>query len=299
MKKTARAGFTLVELSLSLAFIGVLAVAVVLLINNTVSAYQRGLILNHVETLGTDLVDDMRAAVMAATRGAASECEVYYPVSESESSVRKQCTNDEGYKFVTINSVTAGLDAKVELSDGVIEKVPVWGAMCTGAYSYVWNSGYFDAESANVVGASKASLRYQYGGTIAEKTDFRLLKVRDNKRAVCVSTVISDGLDYSVKDFVGRFDISDGYPELTEEPEELILSHEYGDLALYDLAVARPAMGAVRGGALYSVAFVLATVQGGINIMANGQACEVPNSGGLNYCAINQFSFSAQTKGDK
>ena len=45
MKKNARAGFTLIELSLSLVFVGILSIMMVLIISNTVSSYRRGITL--------------------------------------------------------------------------------------------------------------------------------------------------------------------------------------------------------------------------------------------------------------
>ena len=59
-------GFTLIELSLSIAFISVLSLAVALIITNSISAYHRGLVLNQINTTGMELVDDMRAAVQNA-----------------------------------------------------------------------------------------------------------------------------------------------------------------------------------------------------------------------------------------
>ena len=56
-------GFTLVELSLSLAFIGILSITIVLIINNAIATYRRGLTLNQINTVGMDLVDDIRTAV--------------------------------------------------------------------------------------------------------------------------------------------------------------------------------------------------------------------------------------------
>ena len=52
-------GFTLVELSLSIAFIAILSITVALIINDAISTYRRGLTLNQINTVGMDLVDDM------------------------------------------------------------------------------------------------------------------------------------------------------------------------------------------------------------------------------------------------
>lgn len=279
---------------MSLAFVGVLSVAIVLIINNTVAAYQRGLTLGHVNTLGTDLVEDMRTAVTgASTRSASAECATYYPAG----TVYNQCVTDGGYDFVMVTSAMAGAEVKVELGDEILEDLPVWGAVCTGAYSYIWNSGYFFAEGVEVSGTQKASLKYKLNGIVTTTEDFKLLKVQDNRRAVCATAVLSDE-DYGVQGFNGMFDISEGFPGLVEAPEELVAATDYNELAIYDLAVARPVEGTAKSGALYAVSFILGTVRGGINVQSTGQTCEAPNSANaIGYCAINQFSFVAQTGG--
>ena len=67
LREVTKEGFTLVELSLAMAFVGVLSVAVVLIISNTVSAYRRGLTLSRVNMVGSDLVDDMRSSVQGSS----------------------------------------------------------------------------------------------------------------------------------------------------------------------------------------------------------------------------------------
>ena len=62
-KRFFRSGFTLIELSLSIAFFGILSIAIALIINDTIASYRRGMTLNQINTTGMDLVDDMRAAV--------------------------------------------------------------------------------------------------------------------------------------------------------------------------------------------------------------------------------------------
>lgn len=107
----SRRGFTLVELSLSLVFISILSLTIVLMINNAVESYQRGVTLNQINTVGMDLVDDIRTAVQ-------------------NSSPKKE----EGVKISRMKE--GGVN-------GVEGNVPLFGIFCTGTYTYVWNSGYF------------------------------------------------------------------------------------------------------------------------------------------------------------
>ena len=74
-----RRGFTLIELALSLIFIAILSVTVVLLIQNTTASYRRGLVLNQIDTVGIDLVDDMRYSVQNASSYSILEmCNTFY-----------------------------------------------------------------------------------------------------------------------------------------------------------------------------------------------------------------------------
>ncbi len=102
-------GFTLVELSLSLAFIGILSLTTVLIINNTVLAYRRGLTLNQINTVGMELVDDIRTTV--------------------QNSPAQKCSDDP----------TDSACLYFIKKDG---EQPSFGGFCSGRYSYVWQSGY-------------------------------------------------------------------------------------------------------------------------------------------------------------
>ena len=65
-KRLFRSGFTLVELSLSMAFIGVLSIIIVFVINGAVSSYRRGITLNLVNTVGTEVTEEIKTTVHKA-----------------------------------------------------------------------------------------------------------------------------------------------------------------------------------------------------------------------------------------
>ncbi|MDO4508257.1 MAG: prepilin-type N-terminal cleavage/methylation domain-containing protein [Candidatus Saccharibacteria bacterium] len=303
-----RRGFTLIELSLSLVFIGILSVIVVLMINNTVVAYRRGLTLSQINTAGMDLVDDLRTAVMnSSSDGVSALCVTYYA---NNGSVRGQCEEDGAYRFVTVNRT-----ANVTLNKNGVEEnvgvVPVYGAFCAGTYSYIWNSGYFfnDTEGLDdterIVSASPATLEYVFNGTTHTASGFKLLKIRDDNRSVCAS--VARGNNFEVDQYTlingdapNEFKIS-VYGELSEEPVELISTDQNNDLVLYDLDVPRPAESTTQENMLYSASFILGTIRGGINIKANGKSCEPPENHAIeqfDYCAINKFKFAVQAGGE-
>ena len=297
-------GFTLVELSFSLAFIAILSIIVVLIISNSISAYHRGLTLNQLNTTGMDLVDNLRTAVQGSpATSAQAECASVY----SDPNVAQKCANYHGLGFVVIKRKT-----EVKVSGNSIGDAPVYGAFCTGEYSYLWNSGYFfskdrgDNVEVNKVGA--LSLKYtikdstESGTSTAE--NFKLLKVRDTERTVCkiASGVKVDSVDsnkYEPDDMPNVIDISS--MGLEEAPVDVLAGNN--NLAIYDLDAAPPAEVINVNDMFYTVSFVLGTVQGGINVMAQGNYCAAPEDfnnaavENFDYCAINKFNFAAQAVG--
>lgn len=319
----------MIELSLALVFVGILSLAVVLMMNNTIASYRRGLILNKINTAGMDIVDEMRSAVQSSSADAVSGlCTTFY---DNNSTARQQCLEDGAYNFVSMTW-------KAQVSEGEekepIGVLPVYGAFCTGTYSYIWASGYFensklDGNNKRTVEAVRPIFKYRdamnqvqvYGDS--EDEEFRILKVRDDYRSVCVSKVrtyednhYEQNYYYATAEsaeeknnvfFAGdkeksnEFDISNGYGIVTEEPVDLLRSDTENDLVIYDLAVPRPAESTTQENMFYSASFILGTIRGGINITSNGQACEPPNNyekEAFDYCAINKFNFAVQAGGE-
>lgn len=312
MRRRLKKGFTLVELSISIAFISILAITVILIIRDTVASYHRGLMLGQINTAGVDITDEIRATVQASpSRSLVSECARVY---SGEGNALKDCENDGAHNFVSVVRLAS-------LRNGTAN-VPVFGAFCTGNYSYIWNSGYFWNEDTelNPVNIAKATLRYTDGNG-ADQTidsDFRLLKVQDEARSVCISaTKGGDSKRYNVQDLRNTdnttlinssgsnvFDIrakndGTGYGKVFEEPVEAMPIGE-SSLALYDLSVATPAATSDNSVMLYSVSFILGTVQGGMNVKSNGNYCGTPSDYGalFDYCAINKFNFAVRATGE-
>lgn len=296
-RQKMRRGFTLVELSFAMVFIGILSIIIALIINDTIKTYQRGLTLNKINTVGMDLVDDMRAAIQnSSSKSVVSDCRIAY---NGNSSALRNCEGDGGQKLV---SVVKKANVRIKGRANVLANVPVYGAFCTGSYTYIWNSGYyFNDDLYEVIGVSGASFAYKDNeGAKKTLTNFRLLKVRDSSRGVCLTAV---GSGYNVNNLNG-FDVSEsGYAiAIDEPPVELIPSDESdAGLAIYDLNVAAPAESKASNSLLYAASFILGTVQGGIDIMASGNFCATPSDyqlENLDYCAINKFNFAVQATGE-
>ena len=312
VRNIARKGFTLVELSLSMVFIGVLSISVVLIISNTVAAYQRGLTLTRANTMGTNLVDDMRTAVHGSSvnallnscsalsfKDASGKAEALPTISQ------KACMNDYAYKHtyvvhreaVTVNGTTYSDDGGL----------PIYGAFCTGKFSYIWNSGYFEADEAEFTSKNFGGAKLVYLNKAKERLevkDFRLIRVQDQERAVCLamSDKDVDGITKSYGTYENSMiDITEiGSGIIEEEVTDLLPINGGNDLALYDLYVSQPAANTNESNLFYSVSFILGTVTGGANIMAKGNSCVAPKEaahGNYNYCAINKFNFAVQVNG--
>lgn len=287
----ARTGFTLVELSLSLVFVATLSLIVALLINNTVSSYRRGLTLNQINTVGMDIVDDMRTAIQnSSTKTVTSDCNTIYDNADAISA----CEGRGGSEFVT-----NVWKADVEVTQGKVAKnVPMAGVFCSGSYSYIWNSGYQFTQKKSGYPKftfTKVGLRY---GTGSGKTvsDFRLLKVKDDARAVCITMADKDSFKGGEINITGYRDI------VSEEPIDLLKSNnQFTGLALYDLLAFAPADSDALSSLFYAVSFVLGTTEGGINVAASGNFCAPPNdytNQNFDYCAINKFNFAARAMGE-
>lgn len=310
-------GFTLVELSLSLVFISILSLAVVLVIANAVSAYHKSLTLNQIDTVGTNLVDDMRSAVQDSP--ASNLIALCDRLNDANGKMAKtECIRDQARKFVNI---TAFADVALVAGDEAMRNTPVFGALCTGSYSYLWNSGYFfngKSVIGNGAGVSPASLKYATASNETKTiSNFRLLKVKDRSRAVCAAAVrvsggrvediynrtdaISSLFDISLQDLVTRGE----RVIVDEEPTELLKANDGATdsgLALYDLSTFTAEDSFSRKNLYYYTSFILGSVQGGINITGDGNYCSTPESyNGLenfDYCAINKFNFAALATGE-
>lgn len=242
-RKTYAKGFTLVELALSMVFVGILSLAIALIISDTIGSYRRGLTLNEINTTGMDIVDDIRTAVQNASGQAVTrDCYRYYGTQgginsayDSDGKIREdsnldKCLDDNAYSFVYLEKKS---NVKITGDDGqrkTLTNIPIYGAFCTGEYSYIWNSGYFELDDAEFWEKERkewAKLLFSYGGEtyIYYKTakdssvgyvsinnydgvsdgdrPFRLLKVNDSYRAVCANltrTATSNGSGYTHTD---------------------------------------------------------------------------------------------------
>ena len=307
---SVKKGFTLIELSLSLAFIAILSLTIAFIINDAVASYRRGITLKQINTTGIGLVDDMRAAIQgSSTKSVIDDCKVAYGRRAGGAGIVKRCEDDQARNFVSLTR-RADVEGKT-----VLPNVPVYGAFCTGTYSYFWNSGYFfnkEDSAYKVTGVSSAEVKFNADSSVAENelckregvgnamkcSGFRLLKVRDDSRAFCIATA---GENYAIGSVSSMFDMTATSEIVSEEPVDILASDEVnGGLALYNLFVSGPAESTAKNAQFYSISFILGTIQGGANITKSGNLCATPDEYDIenfDYCAINKFNFAAEASG--
>ena len=316
--KRNKTGFTLVELSISLAFIAVLSITIALITTHMISSYQRGLVLKQVNSSGSEIVEDLRSAIAGSSAKSIVEmCETVYK-SDGTTSDYSDCKADNAYRFTNIKSesVVTIIGAKDGGGDETIT-APLYGAFCSGTYSYIWNSGYVLAKdknkysingfSYNTDGTTTATAVFKYH-VIGEEnprtiTDFRLLKILDPSRSVCVAKVREGGSYTSDSETFGStFVVGEGYGRFEEPATDLISSVGNNDLAIYDLDIfSTLSENSLTGNVFYSGSFILATIAGGVNIKTSGNFCTTPDEyagDDFDYCAINKFNFAAQAVGE-
>lgn len=135
-RRDGQKGFTLVELMLAMGFIGSLLILIALIIIQIMGLYNKGLTLKEVNEVSRIVVRDMQQSISSADQLRLQ----YLDEDEKKSAYTLQEIVDSG-SDVDYYSNLAG------------------GRLCTGVYSYVWNTG-----------AALASLRQQFGGSADRRT---------------------------------------------------------------------------------------------------------------------------------
>lgn len=325
-----RNGFTLIELSLAIAFLSMLLLIIIDTTNGITSSYRKGLSIKKINAVGRDLIDEFTETVNnSAAIDPNIVCAEYYGKNNDNFD---HCIEDEAYKFTYQQHV---YDSIVSYGE-TIEKAPAFGMFCTGTYSYIWNTGYtFDNDTFLSNGGNtipRVSLSYYPNQeAIGDKNApnppsrlnvFRLLKIYDVPRLVCANQLLGgypegDSLVITDTDIA---DISDGEGnriggeisiDITKNrlgslvglggnaPEELITSSEIGGLALYEFVVYPPSSDMYSGNRFYVGSFVLGTLNSGATINPSGNSCAAPpgQTYDTDYCALNKFNFAIRATG--
>lgn len=261
-------GFTIIETTLSMAFISVLLLMTTFLIIQMSSIYQKTLTVKAVNTVAQEITEDITRHIRASTIiSASAKCSM---VSDTS---RPECEKDAAFKYIY-------RQYEHDFGDG--ELVPTNGIFCSGLYSYIWNTGY----------AFKKDKTESFRAVINGNPNYRLVRAFDPGGDLCTINVNDTTYEYNPNVISPSYNVS--------EPEELLSTAE-ADLVVYDLRFFHPARHAYSGQAFYAGTFVLATLQGDVDILSSGEYCKASKDAKFDeftYCALNKYNFAAQATGE-
>ena len=279
--KEHKKGFTIIEITLAMTFLAILMVSIATLIMRVTNIYQKGLAMRAINATGTEIIEDITRTV-----GAASYL-VDIHSQDAELGGNGVMEYDNNYKLV--EKYYYDYTVYNENHNGKNFNVQYFGVLCTGDYSYIWNTARaldpdFTAKNFITVNGEKV----------------KMVRVYDHEQAQC-----NKDKNGSVANLAKRNYLPVTINVPADNVVELINSDEM-DLALYEFNVTPATQSAITRQSFISANFILATRQGGININANGDFCRGEDNefkdeyeGTMfNYCAVNKFSFSARTGGN-
>lgn len=309
---STKSGFTMVELSLTMAFVAVLLITIAVITSNIMTIYQKGLTIKAVNSVGRGLTDEFITGINTAPAvDTTSLCKGDF-INQNDAAKVKECKSRHAFKFVYQDRRDS-------------EQRQLNGIFCSGTYSYMWNTYY----GLNGPHKSTISLRYlKKDGNIDTINSPRLIRIKDPTYRLCTAKLKTD--------YTSSYEgVSDSFPETevlditrmrndSSSPENRIDEPEGGmltafdlDLELYEFTIFPISQDNMTLRTYMSGTFTLATTKGNIDIIRTGDYCQ-PDSvvdhvtgevvsgdtssindigSAFNYCAINKFNFAARTAG--
>lgn len=280
MKRQAvKTGFTIIEMTIALAFVSLLMIAIGYLVIYLGNLYQRGISLKDVNKTADLIISDIQSST--ANYGELS-C-AYKLISRSQMSFTSSSAETCRKLFEPDTNTTEITGA----------------ALCTGKVSYVWNYGYALDTTGRFAGQQNKLFRYNALDSAGNRRSklVRLVKIRDEGRRFCNAGNLQSGGVVILSD-------DDNSLATTEDVTELIEGNDR-DLALHSFSVIGSAPDAATGQALYEIEFVLGTFREGLLMTNNAQCKNLAESQSgddsqkvskqdLSYCAINKFNFAVR-----
>lgn len=278
-QKQSKQGFTLIELSLVMIFVAMLVIAIVVVANNMITIYQKGLTINAISETGKEIVNDINSSI------AESPKEDYTDLCEKQG--YGDCSTLEKYFPILI------------YHQNTSEGYPTNGTFCTGRYSYIWNTGYALRTNSNLATIEEIEFAddEDAGST---KTNYyitpRFAKVYDPLHKICAAAD-KGATNYETEGEIVEL-ISDVEPRLALYNFTVFKTASDFDITNPDY---RP---------YYTGSFLLSSelknddttqvtlnknaVDGSINCRWNdGETGQKDNA----YCAINKFNFASWAMG--
>lgn len=236
-------GFTVIELMLAMAFVSVLLIAITMTVIQMANIYNKGTTLRAVDQAGRAISRDIQTTVAAAQ-----------PLDVGENG-------------------TGGVSYKPQVQIGGEQNNPDGGRLCTGTYTYIWNTGH---------GLKNPVNRYENDDT----RQIRLAKVHDSGALYC------NDVSRAIK---------------AEDATELLAAGDR-ELAVQSLKIVPVAIDGVTQQTLYRVMIELGTndqdsLDQSAGITTIDTTCKPPSDAASqrDFCAVNKFEFTvrAGNKGGK
>ncbi len=232
-------GFTLIELMLATTFVSFLLLAIAMTVMQMGTTYNRGMTIKEVNQSARDAAEDIRRTV--------SSSEVF--------TINDDGSETDSYVLVKQAGKTVG------------------GRLCTGTFSYVWNSAYaIERDPADAATITKDG----------KTAPVRLFKVPDSTKLYCMRS--ASGAELSLKN-IAAGDVGVGVDLLKTGDSTLNIQ----DFRVASTATAQDLATNQR---LYTVSFRLGT--GSVAAMdANQEKCLEPGQANANwtYCNVQEFAI--------
>ena len=284
-KRQKRKGFTIIELLLSMAFLATMLLAIATLTIHILDIYRKGLSLRAVNSIGREIITDLSRVI-----GGSPIVENINPVATN---------NDINWEDIIISYRNYFNETYRAVSTETTKAVQAGGVFCTGSYSYIWNT----APAIEEYRKGNGNIDAYYTIETDDETPrfYKFARVPDTHRHAC-ETESDESTNIKT--------IHIKYTGIHDKDVVELLGDDEVDLALYDFMVLPATQNNKTGQIFYSGAFVLATVRGGVNILANGDYCtgkeakdffneDVENTrNDMNYCAVNKFNFAMRATGE-
>ncbi len=229
-------GFTIVELMLSMAFVSVLMVTIAMTVIQMANIYNKGVTLRAVDQAGRSVSRDMQTTL-----------------------------SDSQPLDIGVGPL-GGANFRPQVRVGGDITSPDGGRLCTGSYSYVWNTGKGLESPINV---------YDRGSDV-----IRLVKIRDAGALYC----------------------ADNEKRIPKDDAIELLSAGDRELAVQSLRVVTAATDPVSRQALYRVILEIGTndadsLDQSTTITSIDTTCKPPSDDASqrDFCAVNKFEFTVRT----
>ena len=167
-RKNHKAGFTIIEFVLAMAFIGIILVAICAITIQITGIYQKGLALRAINSTGRQIMDDM----MSAVTGSSIVTDI----------------NPSGTTAITDDMVLAKRKSYFQYNS-INDSRQASGIFCTGSFDYVWNTADTLKDNSPT---SKAVL--------INGKKYKFARIEDNSRKYCDpdATSVANIVDTSI-----------------------------------------------------------------------------------------------------